>query len=91
LYLAAGSPEKILLSVLISKTQALTGQIARRSSKDARQRSHRNDYGFISEDESRIGTIYYLMSEEEREKRTGPSLGFPSARTKRSQAPEGVS
>src|SRR5882724_6942886 len=65
LYLAAGSPEKILLVGFKSeKLKPLTGktlaEVAKMRGKDPIDTA----MDLIAEDESRISTIYYLMSEE---------------------------
>jgi N-acyl-D-amino-acid deacylase len=65
LYLAAGSPAKILLVGFKSeKLKPLTGktlaEVAKMRGKDPIDTA----MDLIAEDESRIGTIYYLMSEE---------------------------
>jgi N-acyl-D-amino-acid deacylase len=90
LYLAAGSPEKILLVGFKSeKLKPLTGkslaEVAKMRGKDPVE----TIMDLISEDESRIGTIYYLMSEENVKKELAkPWISFGSDEA--SQAPEGV-
>src|SRR6184192_3528453 len=90
LYLAAGSPEKILLVGFKSeKLKSLTGkslaEVAKRRGKDPIE----TIMDLISEDESRIGTIYFLMSEENVKKELAkPWISFGSDEA--SQAPEGV-
>jgi N-acyl-D-amino-acid deacylase len=90
LYLAAGSPEKILLVGFKSeKLKPLTGkslaEVAKRRGKDPIE----TIMDLISEDESRIGTIYFLMSEENVKKELAkPWISFGSDEA--SQAPEGV-
>src|SRR5436309_11798623 len=90
LYLAAGSPEKILLVGFKSeKLKPLTGkslaEVAKMRGKDPIE----TIMDLISEDESRIGTIYFLMSEENVKKELGkPWISFGSDEA--SQAPEGV-
>ena len=75
--------------IQIGETEAAHWQIARRSREDARQRSDRNDHGLDREDESRIGTMYFLMSEENLKKELAkPWVSFGSDEA--SQAPEGV-
>jgi N-acyl-D-amino-acid deacylase len=89
LYLAAGSPEKILLSGFKSeKLKPLTGkslaEVAKMRGKDAIETA----MDLISEDESRIDTIYFLMSEENVKKEMAkPWVSFGSDEA--SQAPEG--
>src|SRR6516162_606366 len=65
LYLAAGSPDKILLVAFKSdKLKPLTGKtladVAKMRGKDPIDTA----MDLVAEDESRIGTIYYLMSED---------------------------
>jgi N-acyl-D-amino-acid deacylase len=90
LYLAAGSPEKILLVGFKSeKLKPLTGkslaEVAKMRGKDPIE----TIMDLISEDESRIGTIYFLMSEENVKKELAkPWISFGSDEA--SQAPEGV-
>src|SRR6476659_9097407 len=90
LYLAAGSPERILLAGFKSeKLKPFTGkslaEVARMRGKDPVE----TIMDLISEDESRIGTIYYLMSEENVKKELAkPWISFGSDEA--SQAPEGV-
>ncbi len=89
LYLAAGSPEKILLSGFKSeKLKPLTGkslaEIAKMRGKDPIETA----MDLISEDESRIDSIYFLMSEENVKKEIAkPWVSFGSDEA--SQAPEG--
>jgi len=90
LYLAAGSPEKILLVGFKSeKLKPLTGkslaEVAKMRGKDPIE----TIMDLISEDESRIGTIYFVMSEENVKKELAkPRISFGSDEA--SQAPEGV-
>src|SRR5947199_6159191 len=90
LYLAAGSPEKILLVGFKSeKLKSLTGkslaEVAKRRGKDPIE----TIMDLISEDESRIGTVYFLMSEENVKKELAkPWVSFGSDEA--SQAPEGA-
>ena len=90
LYLAAGSPDKILLVGFKSeKLKPLTGKsladVARMRGKDPIE----TIMDLIAEDESRIDTIYFLMSEENvRKELAKPWISFGSDEA--SQAPEGV-
>src|SRR5437763_1352295 len=90
LYLAAGSPEHVLLVGFKSdKLKPLTGktlaEVAKMRGKDPIDTA----MDLIAEDESRIGTIYFLMSEENVRKELGkPWISFGSDEA--SQAPEGV-
>jgi N-acyl-D-amino-acid deacylase len=89
LYLAAGSPDKILLNGFKSeKLKPLTGkslaEIAKMRGKDPIETA----MDLISEDESRIDSIYFLMSEENVKKEiVKPWVSFGSDEA--SQAPEG--
>jgi len=89
LYLAAGSPEKILLNGFKSeKLKPLTGkslaEIAKMRGKDPVETL----MDLIAEDESRIDCIYFLMSEENVKKEIAkPWVSFGSDEA--SQAPEG--
>ena len=90
LYLAAGSPDKILLAGFKSeKLKPLTGkslaEVAKMRGKDPIE----TIMDLLSEDESRIDTMYFLMSEENvRKELTKPWISFGSDEA--SQAPEGV-
>jgi len=90
LYLAAGSPEKILLAGFKSeKLKPLTGkslaEVAKMRGKDPVE----TIMDLISEDESRIDTIYFLMSEENVKKELAkPWISFGSDES--SQAAEGI-
>src|SRR5207248_3206631 len=83
-------PEKILLVGFKSeKLKPLTGkslaEVAKMRGKDPIE----TIIDLISEDESRIGTIYFVMSEENVKKELGkPWISFGSDEA--SQAPEGV-
>jgi len=89
LYLAAGSPDKILLNGFKSeKLKPLTGkslaEVAKMRGKDPIETA----MDLISEDESRIDSIYFLMSEENVKKEmVKPWVSFGSDEA--SQAPEG--
>ena len=90
LYLAAGSPERILLVGFKSeKLKPLTGkslaEVAKMRGKDPIETM----MALIAEDESRIDAIYFLMSEENVKKQLAkPWISFGSDEA--SQAPEGV-
>src|SRR5438309_3988168 len=90
LYLAAGSPDRILLCGFKSeKLKPLTGKsladVAKMRGKDPVE----TIMDLISEDESRIDTIYFVMSEENVKKELAkPWISFGSDEA--SQAPEGV-
>src|SRR5213080_112604 len=89
LYLAAGSPEKILLVGFKSeKLKPLTGKTLAEVAKMRGKDPIDTIMDLISEDESRIGTVYYLMSEENVKKELRkPWISFGSDEA--SQAPEG--
>jgi N-acyl-D-amino-acid deacylase len=88
LYLMAGSPEKILLVGFKSeKLKPLTGktlaEVAKMRGKDPIDTA----MDLIAEDESRISTVYYVMSEENVKKELRkPWISFVSDEA--SQAPE---
>ncbi len=88
LYLMAGSPEKILLVGFKSeKLKPLTGktlaEVAKMRGKDPIDTA----MDLIAEDESRISTVYYLMSEQNVKKELQkPWISFGSDEA--SQAPE---
>jgi N-acyl-D-amino-acid deacylase len=88
LYLTAGSPDKILLVGFKSdKLKPLTGktlaEVAKMRGKDPIDTA----MDLVAEDESRIGTVYYLMSEENvRKEIAKPWISFGSDEA--SQAPE---
>jgi N-acyl-D-aspartate/D-glutamate deacylase len=90
LYLAAGSPDNILLVGFKSeKLKPLTGkslaEVAKMRGKDPIE----TIMDLIAEDESRIDSIYFLMSEENvRKEMTKPWISFGSDEA--SQAAEGV-
>jgi len=89
-YLGAGSPDRIILSGFKSAqlkplTGKTLGEVAKLRGKDPVE----TIMDLIAEDESRIDTIYFLMSEENVRKEMGKhwiSFGSDEA----SQAPEGV-
>ena len=90
MYLAAGGPEHIVLAGFKSeKLKPLTGKtladVANMRGKDPIDTA----MDLIAEDESRIGTIYFMISEENIKKElTKPWISFGSDEA--SQAPEGV-
>src|SRR5262249_57173050 len=88
LYLAAGSPEKILLVGFKSeKLKPLTGKTLAEVAKMRGKDPIDTIMDLISEDESRIGTVYYLMSEENVKKQLRKQwISFDSDEA--SQAPE---
>ena len=90
LYLAAGSPDKILLVGFKSeKLKPLTGKSLADVAKMRGTDPIETIMDLIAEDESRIDTIYFEMSEENvRKELAKPWISFGSDEA--SQAPEGV-
>src|SRR5712691_3424010 len=90
LYLATGSPDKILLVAFKSeKLKPLTGktlaEVAKMRGKDPIDTA----MDLVAEDESRVGTVYFMMSEENVKKEIAkPWISFGSDEA--SQSPEGV-
>jgi N-acyl-D-aspartate/D-glutamate deacylase len=90
LYQAAGSPNNILLVGFKSeKLKPLTGQSVAEVAKMRGKDPIETIMDLIAEDESRIDSIYFLMSEENvRKEMAKPWISFGSDEA--SQAPEGV-
>jgi N-acyl-D-amino-acid deacylase len=90
MYLAAGGPEHILLGQFKSKTlKPLTGKTLAEVAKMRGKEPIDTAMDLIAEDESRIGTIYFMISEENIKKELAkPWISFGSDEA--SQAPEGV-
>src|SRR5437773_3974844 len=90
LYIGAGSPDRILLVGFKSeKLKPLTGKSLAEVAKMRGKDPITTIMDLIAEDESRIGTVYFLMSEENVKKEfTKPWISFGSDEA--SQAPEGV-
>lgn len=90
LYLDTGSPDKILLVGFKSqKLKSLTGKSLAEVAKMRRKDPIDTIMDLIAEDESRIDSIYFLMSEENLKKEiVKPWISFGSDEA--SQAPEGV-
>jgi N-acyl-D-amino-acid deacylase len=88
LYIAAESPDKILLVGFKSeKLKPLTGKTLAEVAKMRGKDPIDTIMDLISEDESRIGTVYYVMSEENVKKQLRkPWISFGSDEA--SQAPE---
>jgi N-acyl-D-amino-acid deacylase len=88
LYLAAGSPDKILLVGFKSeKLKPLTGKTLAEVAKMREKDPIDTAMDLIAEDESRISTVYYVMSEENVKKELRkPWISFCSDEA--SQAPE---
>lgn len=89
-YLGAGSPDRIILSGFKSeRLKPLTGQTLEDVSKMRGKDPVETIMDLIAEDESRIDTIYFLMSEENVKKEMArPWISFGSDEA--AQAPEGV-
>ena len=89
LYLDAGSPDKILLfGFKNEKLKPFTGKTLAEVAKIRGKDPIETIMDLIAEDESRIGTIYFLMSEENVKKEIAkPWVAFCSDEA--SQAPEG--
>src|SRR5438309_5322613 len=90
LYLAAGSPDRILLCGFKSeKLKPLTGKSLAEVAKVRGKDPVETIMDLISEDESRIDTIYFVMSEENVKKELAkPWISFGSDEA--SQAAEGI-
>jgi len=90
LYLSAGSPDRILLVGFKSdKLKPLTGKTLAEVAKMRGKDPIDTIMDLVAEDESRIGTIYFEMSEENIKKEIAkPWISFGSDEA--SQAPEGV-
>jgi N-acyl-D-amino-acid deacylase len=90
LYLAAGSPEKILLVGFKSeKLKPLTGKTLAQVAKMRRKSPEETVMDLVVEDGSRVGTVYFLMSEENVRKQIAlPWVSFDSDAA--SLAPEGA-
>ena len=90
LYMGAGSPDNILLVGFKSdKLKPLTGKTLAEVAKMRGKDPITTIMDLIAEDESRIGTIYFVMSEENVKKEMAkPWISFCSDEA--SQAPEGV-
>src|SRR5438132_1013549 len=90
MYLAAGGPEHILLGQFKSdKLKPLTGKTLAEVTKMRGKDPIDTVMDLIAEDGSRIGTIYFMISEENIKKELAkPWISFGSDEA--SQAPEGV-
>ena len=90
LYVAAGSPDRIILTNF--KTEQLKPLTGKTLAEIATMRGTdpiETIMDLLSEDESRIGTVYFLMSEDNVKKEIAkPWISFGSDEA--SQAPEGV-
>jgi len=90
LYLGAGSPDRIVLSDFTSeKLKPLDGKSLAEIAKIRGKDPVETVMDLLSENEARIGAMYFLMSEENvRKEITKPWISFGSDEA--SQAPEGV-
>ena len=90
MYLATGGPEHILLAAFKSeKLKPFTGKTLAEVAKMRRKDPIDTAMDLIAEDESRIGTIYFFISEDNIKKELAkPWISFGSDEA--SQAPEGV-
>ena len=90
LYLGAGSPDRIVLSDFTSeKLKPLDGKSLAEIAKIRGKDPVETIMDLLSENEARIGAMYFLMSEENvRKEITKPWISFGSDEA--SQAPEGV-
>ena len=88
LYLGAGSPDNILLAAFKSeKLKPLTGKTLAEVAKVRGKDPIDTAMDLVAEDESRIGTVYFIMSEENVKKELRkPWISFGSDEA--SQAPE---
>jgi len=90
LYLAAGSPERVLLVEFKSeKLKPYTGKTLAEVAKLRNEDPVETIMNLVLEDRSRVGTVYFMMSEENIEKQIKlPWVSFGSDAG--SMAPEGV-
>jgi len=90
LYLSAGSPDRIILVGFKSeKLKPLTGKSLAEVAKIRGKDPIDTAMDLVAEDESRIGAVYFMMSEENVKKEIAkPWISFGSDEA--SQAPEGV-
>jgi N-acyl-D-amino-acid deacylase len=90
LFLAAGSPDRVLLVEFKSdKLKPLTGKTLAEVARMRGRTPAETIMDLVLEDESRVGTVYFMMSEENIKKQLSlpwVSLGSDAA----SMAPEGV-
>jgi N-acyl-D-amino-acid deacylase len=90
LYLAAGSPDKVLLvGFRNEKLKPLTGKTLAEVARMRRKPPEQTAMDLVVEDGSRVETVYFLMSEENVKRQIGlPWVSFNSDAA--SLAPEGV-
>ena len=89
LFLATGSPEKVLLVAFKQDSlKALTGKTLAEVSSQRGKSPEETAMDLVVADDSRVGTVYFLMSEENVKRQVGlPWMAFDSDEA--SQAPEG--
>jgi N-acyl-D-amino-acid deacylase len=90
LYLAAGSPERVLLVAFKQDAlKPLTGKTLAEVAKSRGKSPEETAMDLVIEDDSRVGTVYFLMSEDNIRKQLKlPWVSFDS--DAESLAPEGV-
>ena len=90
LLLLAGSPDKVLLiSFKNPKLKHLTGKTLAEVARMRGRSPEETAMDLVIEDDSRVGTVYFLMSEDNVKREVGlPWMGFGSDEA--SEAPEGV-
>jgi N-acyl-D-amino-acid deacylase len=90
LLLAAGSPEKALLVAFKQDSlKSLTGMTLAEASRRRGKSPEETAMNLVVADDSRVGTVYFLMSEDNVRRQVGlPWMSFCS--DEGSQAPEGV-
>ncbi|MBX3276912.1 MAG: D-aminoacylase [Acidobacteria bacterium] len=90
LYLAAGSPERVLLVAFNSNSlKPLTGKTLGEAARMRNQDPVETIMDLVLEDQSRVGAVYFMMSEENLKKQIRlPWVSFGSDAG--SMAPEGV-
>ena len=90
LLLLAGSPDKVLLiSFKNPKLKHLTGKTLAEVARMRGKSPEETAMDLVIEDDSRVGTVYFLMSEDNVKREVGiPWMGFGSDEA--SEAPEGV-
>ena len=90
LLLLAGSPDKVLLiSFKNPKLKHLTGKTLAEVARMRGKSPEETAMDLVIEDDSRVGTVYFLMSEDNVKREVGlPWMGFGSDEA--SEAPQGV-
>jgi N-acyl-D-amino-acid deacylase len=90
LLLLAGSPDRVLLIAFKNpKLKPLTGKTLAEVAKMRGKSPEETAMDLVIEDDSRVGTVYFLMSEDNVKRQTAlPWMSFGS--DEQSEAPEGV-